>query len=133
MWAAINERELLYPDQDDRPDDTLDYIPKPGLDFGFPFCHWCCPVMAWLQPAPLHAVSRIRCNVITHFPCFTGCSCSLHNHMSITRQQRNLYAWIIRRGPGNPAGFVMSVLVTGWARGMNMIEPLGQECHSWTM
>ena len=40
LWATSNGRELLYPDQDNRPDDTLLFIPAPGLDFGFPYCHW---------------------------------------------------------------------------------------------
>lgn len=37
LWAGVNERQLLPPDIDARPDDLLLHIPRAGLDFGFPF------------------------------------------------------------------------------------------------
>ncbi|KAK9789387.1 hypothetical protein WJX73_008205 [Symbiochloris irregularis] len=47
LWATTNGRDQLDgvgPVHDDRPDDTLFYVPAgtlPGkLDFGFPYCHW---------------------------------------------------------------------------------------------
>ncbi len=36
LWFAVNGRDLLG---DDSPPDTLNHAPKPGLDFGFPYCH----------------------------------------------------------------------------------------------
>ncbi|KAK9794915.1 hypothetical protein WJX73_005685 [Symbiochloris irregularis] len=40
LWVGMNERQELFPDQDDHPDDTLLYLPRQSLYFGFPFCHW---------------------------------------------------------------------------------------------
>ena len=36
LWFTVNGRDLLG---DDSPPDTLNHAPKPGLDFGFPYCH----------------------------------------------------------------------------------------------
>ena len=43
LWATTNGRDNLNNANgtyDDRPDDFLAWIPMPGLDFGFPYCHW---------------------------------------------------------------------------------------------
>ncbi len=36
LWFTNNGRDWLG---DDLPPDTLHYAPRPGLDFGFPYCH----------------------------------------------------------------------------------------------
>jgi len=36
LWFTTNGRDSLG---DDLPPDTLNHAPKPGLDFGFPYCH----------------------------------------------------------------------------------------------
>ena len=36
LWFTNNGRDLLG---DDSPPDTLNHAPKPGLNFGFPYCH----------------------------------------------------------------------------------------------
>lgn len=36
LWFTDNGRDLLG---DDIPDDELNHAPKPGMDFGFPYCH----------------------------------------------------------------------------------------------
>jgi len=36
LWFTTNGRDWLG---DDSPPDTLNHAPKPGLDFGFPYCH----------------------------------------------------------------------------------------------
>ena len=36
LWFTNNGRDLLG---DDSPPDTLNHAPKPGLTFGFPYCH----------------------------------------------------------------------------------------------
>ena len=36
LWFTSNGRDSLG---DDRPRDTLNHAPRPGLHFGFPFCH----------------------------------------------------------------------------------------------
>ena len=36
FWFTVNGRDMLG---DDLPPDTLAHAPKPGLDFGFPYCH----------------------------------------------------------------------------------------------
>ena len=36
LWFTSNGRDSLG---DDRPPDTLNHAPRPGLHFGFPFCH----------------------------------------------------------------------------------------------
>ena len=36
LWFTVNGRDMMG---DDTPPDTLDHAPKPGLDFGFPYCH----------------------------------------------------------------------------------------------
>ena len=36
LWFTDNGRDLLG---DDVPDDELDVAPKPGMHFGFPYCH----------------------------------------------------------------------------------------------
>ena len=36
LWFTNNGRDNLG---DDTPPDTLNHAPKPGLDFGFPYCH----------------------------------------------------------------------------------------------
>jgi len=36
LWFTNNGRDNMG---DDIPPDTLNYAPKPGLDFGFPYCH----------------------------------------------------------------------------------------------
>ena len=43
LWAGVNERQELFPNRDAHPDDTLEFIPRPGLNFGFPYCHWHAP------------------------------------------------------------------------------------------
>jgi glucose/arabinose dehydrogenase len=36
LWFTVNGRDMMG---DDVPPDTLNHAPKPGLDFGFPYCH----------------------------------------------------------------------------------------------
>ena len=36
LWFTVNGRDMMG---DDTPPDTLNHAPKPGLDFGFPYCH----------------------------------------------------------------------------------------------
>ena len=36
FWFTVNGRDMMG---DDVPPDTLNHAPKPGLDFGFPYCH----------------------------------------------------------------------------------------------
>jgi glucose/arabinose dehydrogenase len=36
LWFTNNGRDLLG---DESPPDTLNHAPKPGLNFGFPYCH----------------------------------------------------------------------------------------------
>ncbi len=36
LWFTDNGRDLLG---DDVPPDELNHAPKPGLHFGFPYCH----------------------------------------------------------------------------------------------
>ena len=36
LWFTDNGRDMLG---DDLPDDELDYAPRAGMDFGFPYCH----------------------------------------------------------------------------------------------
>ena len=43
LWVADSGRDDLDPGHIDRPDDSLLLLPagSRGLNFGFPFCHWC--------------------------------------------------------------------------------------------
>ncbi len=128
LWFTNNGRDNMG---DDIPPDTLNHAPKPGLDFGFPYCHAGTiadpefksskPCSAFAQPAQRHgahvASLGMRYYTGTQFPLQYRNQIFIAEHGSWNRSSKVGYRVILVRLDANRRPVSYGPFAEGWLEG----------------